>query len=60
MADDLKNSGPQDRSRVNMTEDWEVQWWCQKWGITAAQLKEAVAKVGPMADKIARYFNKPL
>ena len=25
--DDLKNKGPQDRSKINMHEDYEVKYW---------------------------------
>lgn len=60
MAEDAKTAEPQDRSRIEMTEDWEVQWWCQKWGITAARLKDAVAEVGPLAEKVARHLGRPL
>jgi hypothetical protein len=37
MADDLKNRGAQDRSRVNIHEDYEVQYWTKKWGEGAAR-----------------------
>lgn len=58
MADDLKDPGPQDRSRINMSEDWEVQWWTRKWGVTAAQLKAAVAAVGSSTSNVAKYLGK--
>lgn len=34
MTDNLKNRGPADRSKVNVHEDWEVRWWCNKWNVT--------------------------
>ena len=37
MADDLKNRGAQDRSRVNIHEDYEVQYWTKKWGVSKEQ-----------------------
>ena len=46
MADDLKNRGPQDRSRVNVNEDWEVTYWCKEFGCSEAELRAAVAAVG--------------
>nr|WP_291642327.1 DUF3606 domain-containing protein [Bosea sp. (in: a-proteobacteria)] len=27
MADDKTNRGPQDRARVNLSEDYEVRYW---------------------------------
>jgi hypothetical protein len=28
--DDLKNKGPQDRSNINMQEDYEVKYWASR------------------------------
>jgi hypothetical protein len=58
MADDLKNRGPQDRSRVNLNEDWEVVYWSKQFGVSTAQLKAAVDKVGPSSQKLAEHFGK--
>jgi Protein of unknown function (DUF3606) len=57
MADDLKKRGPADRSRVNLNEPWEVEWWCKKWNVTPEQLKTAVLKVGVMAKDVARHLG---
>ena len=46
MADDLKDRGAQDRSRINVNEDHEVRYWTQKWGVSKEQLTAAVQKVG--------------
>jgi hypothetical protein len=54
MVDDLKNRGPADRARVNVNEPWEVRWWCQEFGCTEQQLRDAVRKVGVSADAVRR------
>jgi hypothetical protein len=46
MADDLKDRGVRDRSRVNVHEDYEVRYGTEKWGITKEQLVEAVHAAG--------------
>jgi hypothetical protein len=38
MADDLSNRGVQDRARVNISEEHEVRYWTEKWGVLAARL----------------------
>ena len=58
MADDLKNRGAQDRSRVNIHEDYEVQYWTKKWGVSKEQLAEAVQKAGVSAEAVARQLRK--
>ena len=52
MADDKTNRGSQDRARVNVNEDYEVQYWTGKFGCTRELLKAAVEKVGVMAKDV--------
>jgi hypothetical protein len=54
MSDDLKKKGSQDRSRINTSEDYEVRYWSQKFGVSAEQLKAAVKKVGNSPDAVER------
>lgn len=58
MVDDRNNRGPQDRSRVNISEDYELRYWSEKWGVSPEQVKAAVAKVGASADAVARQLGK--
>ena len=58
MADDLKNRGAQDRSRVNPDEDYEVRYWTQKWGVSKEELAAAVQKAGVSVDAVARELGK--
>jgi len=59
MTDDLKNKGPADRSKVNVHQPGEVDWWCGKWNVTKEQLIAAVKAVGTGAKKVAEYLGKP-
>ncbi|MGO4176006.1 DUF3606 domain-containing protein [Bosea sp. TAF32] len=54
MADNENNRGPQDRSRINMNEDYEVAYWTKELGVTREQLAAAVKKVGVSADAVSR------
>jgi hypothetical protein len=58
MADDRAIRGPQDRQRVNMSEDYEVAYWSKKWGVTREELAEAVRNAGPMAGAVAKHLGK--
>ena len=58
MADDRSLRGPQDRQRINMSEDYEVAYWSKKWGVNREQLAEAVRKVGPMSASVAKLLGK--
>ena len=41
MADDLSNRGPQDRSRINMSEEHEVRYWTEALGVSREALQRA-------------------
>ena len=58
MADDKKQTGSPDRDRINMNEDYEVQYWTQALGVTREQLREAVDAVGPTADAVRRHLGQ--
>jgi hypothetical protein len=58
MADDLTNRGPQDRSRVNVNEEWERRWWCKEFGCTEQQLRDAVRVVGVSADRVRQHLKR--
>ena len=56
MPDDLSKHGPADRTRVNVQETWEIEYWTGKWGCTKAELKAAVQAVGASAEKVEAYL----
>ena len=54
MADDKSNVGGEDRKRINPDEDYEVQYWSEKFGVSREELKNTVERVGPMSDDVAK------
>ena len=46
MADDKSKKGKQDRTRINMHEPYEVQYWKKKFGVTGQALAGAVRATG--------------
>lgn len=58
MADNLNERGPQDRSRVNVNEPWELQYWSRKFGVSEDQLKDAVKAAGTSADAVGKHLGK--
>lgn len=58
MADDKTDRGPQDRSRINLSEDYEVRYWTDKLGISKSQLEEAVKAVGPSATAVEEELRR--
>jgi hypothetical protein len=54
MADDLKQTGNADDSRINVNQDHELSYWSRKLGVSRDKLREAVAKAGPMVKNVER------
>jgi hypothetical protein len=54
MTDDKTNRGPQDRSRINLSEDYEVRYWTQTLGVSEQGLRDAVRRAGDSADAVRR------
>lgn len=57
MADDKSLRAPQDASRISMGEDYEVQYWTQKFGVSREELRRAVDSVGNSADAVERHLK---
>ncbi|HDS1321505.1 DUF3606 domain-containing protein [Stenotrophomonas maltophilia] len=58
MSDDKKNTGSPDRDRINVNEDYELQYWTKALGVSADQLRAAVKAVGPTAAAVRKHLGK--
>ncbi len=58
MADNLNNRGPQDRTRINVNEEWELRYWTEELGVSEVRLRELVKQHGVSADAIRRALGK--
>lgn len=58
MMDNRNERGPQDRSRINVNEDYELEYWSRKFGVSREELKRAVEKQGVSADAVEEYLRR--
>jgi hypothetical protein len=58
MSDDLTKKRPQDASKINIHEAWEVEYWCKALGVTKEQLIAAVKAAGVSAAAVRRHLGK--
>ena len=58
MADDKTARGPQDRSRIAMGEDYEVEYWTRKFGVSSEELQKAVHAVGNSAEAVEQRLKR--
>jgi hypothetical protein len=57
MSDNLQDRGPQDRSRINVNEDWERRYWTKELGVTEDELRRAVQTAGPAVEAVRKYLK---
>jgi hypothetical protein len=57
MSDNLHNRGPQDRSRINLNEKWEVQYWTKELGVTEEELEQAVKTAGSSVNAVREHLS---
>ena len=50
--------GPRDRTRVDVDQLWEVQWWSKGFGVSTQEVFDAVREVGPLVADLDRYFRR--
>jgi hypothetical protein len=43
---------PADTSQISLEEDWEVEYWCDRFDVNEATLRTCVMKFGPRADDV--------
>jgi hypothetical protein len=58
MADDLNERGPQDRSRINLHEDWEVRYWTKALGVSRERLEQVVREHGNSAEAVRKALTR--
>ena len=56
MADDPNKRDYRDR--INVNQDYELQYWSDKFGVSHDRLREVVKRVGPMVKDVQRELGK--
>ena len=51
---DSKERVPEDLTQVNLTQEWEVRYWCARFGVSPDELRVHVSKVGPAVEDVER------
>jgi hypothetical protein len=57
MADDKTQAGGQDRTKIDIHEDYELRDWSKRFGVTPERLKQAVKAVGPRAQDVEKHLR---
>jgi len=58
MADDKTKTGSPDSDLINTNENYEVEYWSKKFGVSPEELKSAVKAVGNSAKAVEAHLKK--
>lgn len=58
MSDNKNVKGPGDSQRINVNEEYELQYWSSKFGVSKDQLRATIRRVGVMAEDVKRALIK--
>jgi hypothetical protein len=58
MADDKTKRAPQDSNLISRTENYEIDYWTEKFGVSRERLAEAIRAVGHSADRVSTYLDE--
>ena len=57
MSDDKSNRGTADRSKISLSDDYEVRYWTNTLGVSKEKLTAAVQAVGNSAQRVKEYVK---
>ncbi|WP_439372668.1 DUF3606 domain-containing protein [Bradyrhizobium sp. DASA03120] len=58
MADDKSKTDYRDRTRINLNEDYEKEYWKKRFGVSGQALAGAVRTVGVSVKKVEKYLKE--
>jgi len=58
LMETIRKQKPRDISRIDITNEDEMQWWCGQLSCNEMRIKNAVSSVGASADAVRRYLKK--
>lgn len=57
MSDDLTKKRPQDAAKINLSQQWEIDYWTETLHTSEAKLRIAVSRVGPYVSDVKDYLR---
>jgi Protein of unknown function (DUF3606) len=56
--DNMNFIGSRDRDKINIHENYQVEYWTKFLGTNREELIKAVSVAGNSANEVKKYFNK--
>lgn len=57
MSDDKTKKRPQDASKINLNQRYEIDYWCNRFGCSEDELRNAVDIVGTSKEDVEDFLG---
>lgn len=57
MSDDLKRKCPEDPTKINVNQSWELKYWAEKLNVSEIRIKTAVSEIGIEVENVKKYLG---
>jgi hypothetical protein len=57
MSDSLKRKRPEDARKINVSQEWELEYWSKGLGVSKEELKRVVKAQGPSVAVVKAHFR---
>ncbi|MFB2833082.1 DUF3606 domain-containing protein [Floridanema evergladense] len=58
MSDNLKQRGPEDPTKININQAYELGYWTTRLRVSEDVLRRAVKAVGPLVTDVQKWLNE--
>ncbi len=58
MSDDLKRKEPEDSTRINVHQSWELEYWAKKFNVSVVRIETAVSEIGVEVENVKKYLGQ--
>jgi hypothetical protein len=59
VSENVLEPGPEDYDRINVLVEAELVYWTEQFGVSRAQLAQAIQEVGPRIPDLRRVLGNP-
>jgi hypothetical protein len=58
MPDNLNRRMPEDPNKININQQWEIDYWTKELQVSESKLKQAVKTVGVMVADVKKWLRE--
>ncbi len=57
MSDSLNRKSPEDSTRINVHQSWELEYWAKEFNVSTLRIQTAVSEIGVEVENVKKYLG---